>query len=71
MRHGPFQFGVSTLMAWVAFAAFNFWLFSLGAWGGILAVVIDKHVLVAYLCWKADVDRRGQRTTTVELKQAA
>lgn len=57
MTSRPFQFGVSALMWLVVFAALNFWLFSLGAWGGILAVVIDKHVLVAYLCMKAEVDQ--------------
>ena len=58
MTRPPLQFGIASLMWLVAFAAFNCWLFSLGAWGGILAAVIDKHVLVAYLCMKADVDRR-------------
>ena len=53
----------------VAFAAANCWLFSLGAWGGILAVVIDKHVLVAYLCMKADVDRRARRTLVAESEE--
>jgi hypothetical protein len=53
-----FQFGLSTLLWLVAFCAFNCWLFSMGAWGIILAAVIDKHVLVAYLCMLAQVDRR-------------
>lgn len=57
----PFQFGLSSLVWLVVFVACNLWLFSLGAWGGVLALVIDKHVLVAYLCMKARVDRRGHR----------
>jgi hypothetical protein len=68
----PFQFGISTLMVWVAFAAFNFWLCSFGAWGVIVAVVIDKHVLVAYLCWRLQVDRRRQESIApAKLHQAA
>jgi hypothetical protein len=59
------------MMWWVAFAAVNFWLCSLGAWGVILAVVIDKHVLVAYLCWAARVDRRERPPQRIEVRQAA
>jgi hypothetical protein len=71
MSHKPYQFGISNMMWWVAFAAFNCWLCSLGAWGIILAVVIDKHVLVAYLCWAARVDRREPKIQHVEARQAA
>jgi hypothetical protein len=66
MRQTPVQFGLSTMMWLVAFAAFNCWLCSLGAWGVIVAVVIDKHVLVAYLCMRMDVDRRAARTVQAE-----
>ncbi|MBI3469589.1 MAG: hypothetical protein HY000_41845 [Planctomycetes bacterium] len=66
MTRRPLQFGLSSLMWLVAFAAANCWLFSLGAWGGILAVVIDKHVLVAYLCMRADVDRRARKSPGAE-----
>ena len=59
------------MMWWVAFAALNFWLCSLGAWGVILAVVIDKHVLVAYVCWAARVDRRDKKPAPIEVRQAA
>lgn len=59
------------MMWWVAFAAVNFWLCSLGAWGVILAVVIDKHVLVAYFCWAARVDRRDKTAQQCEVRQAA
>ena len=58
MIRNPLQFGLSSLLLLVLFTAINCWLFTFGAWGGILAVVIDKHVLVAYLCMKADVDRQ-------------
>ena len=58
MNGRPLQYGISTLMTWVAFAAVNCWLCTLGAWGIIVAVVIDKHVLVACLCWRLQVDRR-------------
>ena len=71
MRHQPNQFGISSLMWWVAFAAFNCWLWSLGAWGIIVAVVIDKHVLVAYLCWAARVDRRNSQPIAEKLRRAA
>ena len=71
MRHRPYQFGISSLMWWVAFAAFNCWLCSLGAWGIIVAVVIDKHVLVAFLCWAAQVDRRERKAVSVEVRKAA
>ena len=60
MPRRPLQFGLASLMWLVTFAAFNCWLFSFGAWGGILAAVIDKHVLVAYLCMKANVDRQAR-----------
>jgi hypothetical protein len=71
MNQRPYQFGIAHLMWCVAFAAMNFWLCSLGAWGVILAIVIDKHVLVAYVCWAARVDRRDKKPPTVEVRQAA
>ncbi len=58
MTHRSFQFGLAALVWLVVFAAFNCWLFTLGFWGGVVAVVIDKHVVVAYLCMLAQVDRR-------------
>jgi hypothetical protein len=66
-----FQFGIATLMWWVAFAALNCWLFSLGPWGAIVALVTDKHVLVAYLCWLAQVDRRSRRSDGRIARKAA
>jgi hypothetical protein len=57
MSRRGFQFGISSLMWWTLFAAVHCWLFSLGAWGIIVAIVTDKHLLVAYLCWAARVDR--------------
>src|SRR6059036_3264420 len=66
MTSRPVQFGLSTVLYLVAFAAFNFWLFSLGAWGVIVAVVIDKHVLVAYLCMRAQVDRQAPPVLSTE-----
>lgn len=70
-NHRPYQFGLSSMMWWVAFSAVNFWLFTLGAVGIIVAVVIDKHVLVAYLCWAAQVDRREREATAVPIRKAA
>jgi len=61
MASRPFQYGISALMACVAFAAFNFWLCTHGAWGIVLVMVIDKHIVVAYLCWRLQVDRRRTR----------
>lgn len=71
MMRNPFQFGLSSLVLMVVFAALNCWLFTFGAWGGILAVVVDKHVLVAYLCMKTDVDRRVQRARAIQPAPAA
>lgn len=62
MKHRSFQFGLAALVWLVVFAAFNCWLFTLGSWGRVVAVVIDKHVIVAYLCMIAQVDRRRLRT---------
>jgi hypothetical protein len=56
MRHRAFQFGISSLMWLVVVAAIHCWLFSLGSYGIIIAIVADKHILVAYLCWAARVD---------------
>ena len=72
MTRYPFQFGISSLMWLVAFAALNFWMFSFGAWGVILALAIDKHLLVAYFCMLAKVDQRKQTalfSTTVSALQ--
>jgi hypothetical protein len=58
-RH-RFQFGLSTLLWIVVFMACNCWLCTrLYPWGLILAMTVDKHVLVAYLCMKFRVDRRA------------
>jgi hypothetical protein len=51
------QFGISTLMWLVVAAAIHCWLFSHGPYGIIVTIVVDKHILVAYLCWVARVDR--------------
>ncbi len=58
-------------MLCVAFAAFNCWLYSLGTWGVIVAVVIDKHVLVAYFCWMARVDQPRQQLPAGQVRKAA
>jgi hypothetical protein len=71
MVRNPVQFGLSSLVLLVLFAALNCWLFKFGAWGGVLAVVVDKHVLVAYLCMKADVDRRSTASSTDVSRGAA
>jgi hypothetical protein len=57
MVHRTFQFGISTLMWLVVVAAIHCWLISLGPYGMIVAAVVDKHILVAYLCSLANVDR--------------
>jgi hypothetical protein len=51
------QFGISTLMWLVLAAAVHCWLFTLGPYGVIVTIVVDKHIVVAYLCWIARVDR--------------
>jgi hypothetical protein len=57
-KRNPMQFGLSTILWCVLLSAINFWLVTIGPWGVILAVVFDKHVLVAFLCWSARVDIR-------------
>ena len=72
MRRPPLQFGLSTLMWVVVFAACNCWLCShVYPWGLILAMTIDKHVLVAYLCMRARVDKRVQPAQVIERMRAA
>jgi hypothetical protein len=44
----------------VAGVAFHFWLFRLGALWGILGLSVTKHVVIAYLCERLGVDRRGE-----------
>ena len=58
MQRPCYQFGLSSLMWLGLFAALNCWMCTLGRWGVILAIVIDKHVLVAYLCWRVRIDTR-------------
>jgi len=69
MSERSYQFGLSTILWLVALAAINFWLFRLGPWGIVLAVVFDKHVLVAALCWSARVDHRERSDMSKQLSE--
>jgi hypothetical protein len=50
------SFGIMDLVILVACCGLNFWLFSFGPAMGVLAAILDKHFLVAYLCMKLRVD---------------
>ena len=51
---------VAAMLGLVACVAFNFWLFRLGAFWGIVGLNVTKHVAIAYLCQVLGVDRRGR-----------
>lgn len=76
MNRRRFQFSLADLLWLVVFAACNFWMFRFGPIGVIIAIVIDKHILVAYLCCSARVDRRDadarcETPARADVKQAA
>lgn len=57
MERGGLQFRLATLLLFVACAAFNLWLFRLGALWGIVGLNISKHVFIAALCQWVGLDR--------------
>ena len=62
MQQRSGQFSVATLM-WVVFwVALHYWMFKLGALWAAFAIVLDKHVLVAYFCMK--MHRNRTRTSS-------
>jgi hypothetical protein len=58
MERPLLQMKIATMLGLVACVAFNFWLFRLGVFWGILGLNLTKHVAIAYLCQVLGVDRR-------------
>ncbi len=50
---------VAGMLGLVAAIAINIWLFRQGALWGILGLNVSKHVLIAYFCQAAGVNRRA------------
>jgi uncharacterized membrane protein len=65
------QFGISTLMWVIVAAAVHCWLFSHGPYVVIVTIVVDKHILVAYLCLIARVDRTVEAANQAANRRAA
>lgn len=55
------QFRLTTMLAVVACAALNVWLFRFSALAGIIGLNVTKHVMIAALCHDVGVDRRAPR----------
>ena len=51
------------MLGLVACIAFNFWLFRIGPFWGIVGLNLTKHVAIAYLCQVLGVDRRRAAET--------
>ena len=49
---------VAAMLGLVACIAFNFWLFRIGPFWGIVGLNLTKHVAIAYLCQVLGVDRK-------------
>jgi hypothetical protein len=64
MEKPSIQMSVAAMLGLVACIAFNFWLFRLGVFWGIVGLNLTKHVAIAYLCQVLGVDRR--RATNVQ-----
>jgi hypothetical protein len=58
MERPLFQMKLATMLGLIACIAFNFWLFRLGVFWGIVGLNLTKHVAIAYLCQVLGVDRR-------------
>jgi hypothetical protein len=58
MDRPAFQLRLSTMLALVACAALNIWLFRLSILAGIIGLNVTKHVVIAALCQMLGVDRR-------------
>jgi hypothetical protein len=71
MERPMLQLSVATMLRLVACIAFNIWLFRLGVFWGILGLNVTKHVMIAYLCGAAGVDRRLPRGPAVALVSPA
>ncbi len=50
------------MLGLVAAIALNIWLFRQGPLWGILGLNVSKHVLIAYLCQAAGVNRRAENS---------
>lgn len=58
MEKASFQMSVAAMLGLVACIAFNFWLFRIGPFWGIVGLNLTKHVAIAYLCQVLGVDRK-------------
>jgi hypothetical protein len=58
MERPVHQMSVAAMLGLVACIAFNFWLFRVGVFWGIVGLNLTKHVMIAYLCGALGVDRR-------------
>ena len=58
MERPLFQMSVAAMLGLVACIAFNFWLFRIGPFWGIVGLNLTKHVATAYLCQVLGIDRR-------------
>ncbi len=63
MEKPSLQMSVAAMLGLVACIAFNFWLFRIGPFWGIVGRNLTKHVAIAYLCQVLGVDRRRSADT--------
>jgi hypothetical protein len=71
MEKPSFQMSVAAMLGLVACIAFNFWLFRIGPFWGIVGLNLTKHVATAYLCQVLGVDRKRQADARVILPAAS
>jgi len=71
MEKPSIQMSVAAMLGLVACIAFNFWLFRLGPFWGIVGLNLTKHVATAYLCQVLGVDRRRASKTPRALPAVA
>jgi hypothetical protein len=64
MEKPSFQMSVAAMLGLVACIAFNFWLFRIGPFWGIVGLNLTKHVAIAYLCQVLGVDRKRSAETS-------
>ena len=58
MERRGFEIRVAGLLALVACAAVNLWLFRIGTLPGLIGLNLTKHVAIAVICRDAGVNRR-------------
>jgi hypothetical protein len=65
MERTNYQMSLLGMIGVVACVALNIWLFRIGPLLGILALNVTKHVLIAYVCQVAGVNRRVRTAPVV------